>query len=53
MVFKTLIKNIMKIKHQAPHIDKIKHLDVEDRKSIKSYNNTRKRKIRKLKKVEK
>jgi hypothetical protein len=40
----------MKIKHQAPHLDKLKHLDVDDRKAIKSYNNTRKRKIRNLNK---
>jgi len=39
----------MKIKHKAPHLDKVKHLDVADRKAIKSYNNTRKRKIRALK----
>jgi len=41
----------MKIKHKAPHLDKLKFLDVADRKSIKSYNNTRKRKIRSLKKI--
>lgn len=41
----------MKIKHSAPHLEKLKHLDVEDRRSIKSYNATRKRKIRNLKKV--
>jgi len=41
----------MKIKHQAPHLDKIKHLDVEDRKAIKSYDATRKRKIRAKKDV--
>jgi len=40
----------MKIKHQAPHLEKL-HLDVEDRKIAKSYNNTRKRKIRALQKV--
>jgi hypothetical protein len=41
----------MKIKHKAPHLDKLKDLDVEDRKAVKSYNATRKRKIRTLKKV--
>ena len=40
----------IKIKHQAPHLEKLKSLDIEDRKSIKSYNSTRKRKIRSLKK---
>ena len=39
----------IKIKHQAPHLDKIKHLDVADRKSIKSYYATWKRKNRVLK----
>jgi len=39
----------MKIKHQAPHLEKLKHLDVEDRKSIKSYYATWKRKLRALK----
>lgn len=42
-----------KIKHQAPHLDDLEHLDVEDRKAIKSYNATRKRKIRSLKRVSK
>jgi hypothetical protein len=41
----------MKIKHKAPHLEKLKYLDVEDRKAVKSYTNTRKRKIRALKKV--
>lgn len=41
----------MKIKHKAPHLEKVKYLDVGDRKAIKSYDNTRKRKIRALKKV--
>jgi hypothetical protein len=41
----------MKIIHKAPHLDKLKDLDVEDRKTVKSYNSTRKRKIRALKKV--
>jgi|ADurb_Ile_02_Slu_FD_contig_123_11704_length_794_multi_2_in_0_out_1_1 hypothetical protein len=40
----------MKIKHKAPHLEKLKHLDVADRKAVKSYNNTRKRKVRALKK---
>lgn len=40
----------MKIKHSAPHLENAKHLDVADRKSVKSYDNTRKRKIRALKK---
>jgi hypothetical protein len=39
----------MKIKHQAPHLDKVKHLDVADRKAIKSYYATWKRKLRALK----
>ncbi len=39
----------IKIKHQAPHLDKIKDLDVEDRKAVKSYYATWKRKIRALK----
>ena len=41
----------MKIVHKAPHLDKLKYLDVADRKAVKSYNNTRKRKIRSLKKI--
>ena len=43
----------IKIKHKAPHVFKSKRLgyDTEDRKKIKSYNATRKRKIRALKKV--
>ena len=40
----------MRIRHQAPHLEGFKFLDVEDKKRIKSYNNTRKRKIRNLKK---
>ena len=40
------------MKHQAPHLLKGMSLDVEDRKAIKSYSNTRKRKMRKLKNVE-
>ncbi len=41
----------MKIKHQAPYLEKIKSLDVADRKAIQSYNNTRKRLIKALKKI--
>lgn len=41
----------MKIKHKAPNVEKLKHLDIADKRAIKSYNNTRKRKIRALKKV--
>jgi len=40
----------MKIRHKAPHLDKVRYLDVVDKKKVKSYNNTRKRKIRGLKK---
>lgn len=40
----------MRVRHQAPHLERLKFLDVGDRKKIKSYNNTRKRKIRNLKK---
>ena len=39
----------IKIKHKAPHLDNLKSLDVEDRKSIVSYYETFKRKIRFLK----
>jgi myo-inositol-1-phosphate synthase len=28
----------MKIKHNVPHLEKSKHLDVEDIKAVKSYN---------------
>lgn len=38
--------------HQAPHIDKKFSLDVADRQLIKSYNDTRKRNIRKMKQVD-
>ncbi len=41
----------MKVKHKAPHLEKLKYLDVADRMAVKSYSNTRKRKIRALKKV--
>lgn len=41
----------MKIIHKSPHLEKLKYLDIADRKSIKSYNNTRKRKIRSLKRI--
>lgn len=41
----------IKIKHKAPHLDNLKRLDVADKKAIKSYYATWKRKIRALKKV--
>lgn len=40
----------MRIKHKAPHLEKVKYLDIQDRKRVKSYNATRKRKIRAIKK---
>ena len=40
----------MKIKHQAPHLDKVIYFDVADRKSVVSYDATYKRKIRYLRK---
>jgi hypothetical protein len=42
----------MKIKHNAPNFDNInkKQLDCGDKKKIASYNETRKRKIRNMKK---
>ena len=44
----------MKLKHQAPHVDDFEFdLDVADRRAIKSYNNTRMRKIKSLKKLKK
>lgn len=40
----------MRIKHKAPHLEKVKYLDAQDTKKIKSYNATRKRKNRAIKK---
>lgn len=42
---------MLKIKHDAPHLEILNFLDVADKKAIKSYRATWKRKIRALKRI--
>ena len=45
------LTKLMKITCQAPHMEGVKRLDCHDKKVVKSYNDTRKRKIRALRRV--